>query len=73
MLNCSGPPHPRLIPGKDNDDDNDDGDNDDDDDDDYDNDDDDDIYVMMQCVFVCHEKSSLPEARSESPNRPCRP
>ena len=21
---------------------------------------DDDIYIMMQCVFVCHEKSSLP-------------
>ena len=22
--------------------------------------DDDDIYIMMQCLFVCHEKSSLP-------------
>ena len=21
---------------------------------------DEDIYIMMQCVFVCHEKSSLP-------------
>ena len=32
-----------------------------DDDDKHDNDDDnDDIYIMMQCVFVCHEKSSLP-------------
>ena len=20
----------------------------------------DDIYIMMQCLFVCHEKSSLP-------------
>ena len=23
-------------------------------------DDDDDIYIMMQCFFVCNEKSSLP-------------
>ena len=26
----------------------------------YDDDDDDDIYIMMRCVCVCHEKSSLP-------------
>ena len=32
LINCSGPPHPRLIPGKDNDDDNDDDDIDNDDD-----------------------------------------
>ena len=25
-----------------------------------DDDDDDDIYIMMQCLCVCHEKSSLP-------------
>ena len=25
-----------------------------------DDDDDDDIYIMMQCLFVCHEKLSLP-------------
>ena len=25
-----------------------------------DDDDGDDIYIMMQCVFLCHEKSSLP-------------
>ena len=29
---------------------------DDDDDDDGDDDGDDDIYIMMQCLFVCHEK-----------------
>ena len=29
MLNCSGPPHPRLIPGNDNEDDIDDDDGDD--------------------------------------------
>ena len=23
-------------------------------------DDDDDIYIMVKCLFVCHEKSSLP-------------
>ena len=37
-------------------DDDDNGKNNNDDDDD----DDDDIYIMMQCVFVCNEKSSLP-------------
>ena len=45
--------------GNDDDDVNDDGDddgNDKGDDGDYD----DDIYIMMRCVFVCHEKSSLP-------------
>ena len=26
----------------------------------YDKDDDEDIYIMMKCVCVCHEKSSLP-------------
>ena len=25
-----------------------------------DDDDDDDIYIMVKCLFVCHEKSSLP-------------
>ena len=30
------------------------GDNEEDNDDD--DDDDDDIYIMMQCLFVCHEK-----------------
>ena len=29
---------------------------DDDNDDDDDDDDGDDIYIMMQCLFVCHEK-----------------
>ena len=33
---------------------------DDGDGDDEEEDYDDDIYIMMQCVFVCHEKSSLP-------------
>ena len=35
------------------------------------------IYIVMQCLFVCREKSSLlswaPEARSEMFARPCRP
>ena len=31
-----------------------------DDDDDGDDDGDDDIYIMMKCLSVCHEKSSLP-------------
>ena len=31
-----------------------------DDDDDDDVDDDDDTYIMMKCLSVCHEKSSLP-------------
>ena len=30
------------------------------DDDDSDDDGNDDIYIMMKCVFVCNEKSSLP-------------
>ena len=33
LFDCSGPPHPRLIPGNENDDDNGDDDNDDDDED----------------------------------------
>ena len=40
-----------------------DDDVDDDDDDDIDDvcdEDDDDIYIMMQCLFVCHEKWALP-------------
>ena len=37
-------------------DDGDDDDNDYDGDDKGDNDDGDDIYIMMQCLFVCHEK-----------------
>ena len=31
-----------------------------DDDDNDDDDDDDDVYIMMKCMFVCHEKSSFP-------------
>ena len=31
-----------------------------DDDDNDDDDDDDDVYIMMKCMFVCHEKWSLP-------------
>ena len=30
---------------------------------DDDDDDDDDIHIMMKCLFVCHEKSSLPPGR----------
>ena len=29
-------------------------------DDNDDDDDDDDVYIMMKCMFVCHEKWSLP-------------
>ena len=36
-----------MVRGLDSDGDDDDGDGDD-------------IYIMMQCLFVCHEKSSLP-------------
>ena len=42
----------QLLNGCDHDDDDDDGDDD--------GDDDDDIYIMMKCLSVCHEKSSLP-------------
>ena len=37
-----------------------DNDNSDDDDNDDDDNGDDDIYIMMQCLFVCHEKWALP-------------
>ena len=33
---------------------------DDDEHDDDDDEDEDDVYIMMKCMFVCHEKSSLP-------------
>ena len=40
--------------------------------------DNDDLYIMMQCLFVmkndhCPLLSWAPEARSETPARPCRP
>ena len=41
-----------MVRGLDSDGDDDDGGEDDGDDDD--------IYIMMQCLFVCHEKSSRP-------------